>query len=110
MWALKCGVRSLMRAVRIATWTSGEPVSLALRALAATISALLMVALDISRFQLNGTEPSRGHLGRIWNVTVPVTLVGFAAWLGADKLHLRTPVKPTSGVPCSTPWEQNSRI
>src|SRR5436853_5517026 len=48
MCVLKCGVSSLIRAVSSATCTSGEPVSLALRALVLTISALLMLVIGVS--------------------------------------------------------------
>src|SRR3546814_2520332 len=46
-WVLKCSVRLTMRSVRIATWTSGLPVSPSARALSEMISDLRSAVTDI---------------------------------------------------------------
>src|SRR6478752_4841607 len=65
LWTLKCSVRSLIRVVRIAIWTSGEPVSLALVALSLMSAVLRSADIDIG-------HPFRwGWVGPIWPLGRP---------------------------------------
>src|SRR6478735_7695475 len=70
---LRCSVRSEMRLVSIATWTSGEPVSLATVACVDMISVLVALSSgtdllegssELPRFDPRGRKDSRRRRGR----------------------------------------------
>src|SRR6478735_4097328 len=70
---LRCSVRSVMRLVSIATWTSGEPVSLATVACVVMISVLVALSsgtdllegsCELPRLDARGRKDSRRRRGR----------------------------------------------